>query len=270
MFSKTTTLTRLLICLSLSLGVHAGIAFFEWYSSPAQPGAVLNVMEVSLVTAPAAEQKDIVPEARPDQPVNVPVKPTRQPVVKSSPRQQRALEKKTVLQEEPPRAEPVPVEISQAVAQPNLAPVIFPSVDLACKASKAPQEQEPSPDAATTSEMESAASAVPVRQTETVSSAAAAFVAEETDAKPRYRSNPLPKYPYLARQRHWEGLVWLLVTVSTEGRVADLRVAESSGYGVLDRSALKTVRRWRFSPARRAGIPVESQVKVPVKFRLED
>ncbi len=90
------------------------------------------------------------------------------------------------------------------------------------------------------------------------------------EAIPNYRSNPLPKYPYLARQRHWEGTVWLLVDVSADGLVDDLRVEQSCGHQVLDRAASRTVRRWQFSPAKRVGLPVSSQVRLPVRFRLED
>jgi protein TonB len=90
------------------------------------------------------------------------------------------------------------------------------------------------------------------------------------EAMPNYRSNPLPEYPYIARQRHWEGVVWLLVDVSAEGLVDDVDVERSCGYRALDRSARKTVQRWEFTPAMRAGLPVESQVRIPVRFSLED
>ncbi|MBW2689343.1 MAG: energy transducer TonB [Deltaproteobacteria bacterium] len=90
------------------------------------------------------------------------------------------------------------------------------------------------------------------------------------EAIPNYRSNPLPEYPFLARQKHWEGVVWLLVDITAEGLVDDLRVEQPCGHRVLDRAASRTVRRWQFSPATRAGVPVASQVRVPVRFRLED
>ncbi len=93
---------------------------------------------------------------------------------------------------------------------------------------------------------------------------------ELTEAIPNYRSNPLPEYPLMARQKRWEGVVWLLVDVSTEGLVEDLRVEQSCGYGILDRAASHTVRQWQFTPARRAGQPTASQVRIPVRFQLED
>src|SRR5438876_933963 len=50
---------------------------------------------------------------------------------------------------------------------------------------------------------------------------------------------------------------------------ADVRMIRSSGFAPLDESAVTTVReRWRFVPARRDGVPVESRVTVPIRFRL--
>lgn len=89
------------------------------------------------------------------------------------------------------------------------------------------------------------------------------------EAVPSYSSNPLPEYPYLARQRHWEGVVWLLVDVAADGSVDDLHIEQSSGYKILDRSALRAVKRWRFSPGTRGGLPVASKAKIPVRFQLE-
>ena len=90
------------------------------------------------------------------------------------------------------------------------------------------------------------------------------------EAVPNYRSNPLPEYPLLARRKHWEGVVWLLVDVSPEGSVDDLQIEETCGHRLLDRAAVRSVKRWRFSPATRGGLPVSSQVRIPVRFRLED
>jgi protein TonB len=90
------------------------------------------------------------------------------------------------------------------------------------------------------------------------------------EAMPNYRNNPLPEYPYIARQRHWQGVVWLLVDVSSKGLVVDVDLESSSGYRVLDRAARRAVKRWQFTPATRAGLPVDSQVRIPVRFSLED
>jgi len=89
-----------------------------------------------------------------------------------------------------------------------------------------------------------------------------------TAALPRYRDNARPAYPMAARLRGYEGVVLLSVDVSADGRVGDLTVKRSSGYEILDRSALEAVRTWTFEPGRRMGRPVQMRVDVPVKFIL--
>jgi protein TonB len=80
--------------------------------------------------------------------------------------------------------------------------------------------------------------------------------------------SPKPPYPEFARRRGYEGTVRLKVEVLASGRVGRIWVKESSGYEILDRSALKTIKDWRFIPARFGGIPVKSTVIIPVKFQL--
>lgn len=87
-------------------------------------------------------------------------------------------------------------------------------------------------------------------------------------AIPRYADNPRPVYPDVARRRGWSGEVRLRVRVSERGTVEKLEVEESSGFAVLDRSARRAVRRWRFVPAGSPGGAVSSEVVVPINFRL--
>jgi protein TonB len=90
-------------------------------------------------------------------------------------------------------------------------------------------------------------------------------------AQPAYGSNPRPPYPLAARRLGLEGRVLLEVVVRPDGRAATVRVRQSSGYGMLDDSAVETIRtRWRFVPARRGGMPVESTVTVPIRFRIRE
>ncbi len=88
-------------------------------------------------------------------------------------------------------------------------------------------------------------------------------------ASPAYSENPDPVYPRVARKRGYEGVVLLKVLVGGDGRVEDLLVSKSSGYDVLDRSALKAVREWLFEPGNVDGKLVKMWVKVPVQFALK-
>ena len=89
-------------------------------------------------------------------------------------------------------------------------------------------------------------------------------------AYPVNDGNPPPKYPALARRRGWEGTVYLSVLVMANGGVGDITIEKSSGYPLLDETALKAVTRYRFVPGRQGDQPVSMRVQVPVHFRLQD
>lgn len=76
------------------------------------------------------------------------------------------------------------------------------------------------------------------------------------------------QYPIEALRSGEEGEVELDVAVGVSGDVENVTVVKSSGYRPLDIAAVQSVRRWRFSPGRRNGQPVDSDVRVPVKFSL--
>ena len=88
-------------------------------------------------------------------------------------------------------------------------------------------------------------------------------------AVPRYRDSPPPAYPRRARRKGIQGMVRLAVWVDPTGAVEKLALARSSGYDILDRSALDAVKNWRFDPATRNGQAIASQVEIPVEFKLE-
>jgi len=92
----------------------------------------------------------------------------------------------------------------------------------------------------------------------------------EIKIQPSYLNNPEPPYPSAARRRHEQGLVLLAVKVTAEGRAAEVVIKQSSGFVPLDNAALNAVREWRFQPARIDSIPVESEIVVPVQFKLMD
>lgn len=85
---------------------------------------------------------------------------------------------------------------------------------------------------------------------------------------PLSSGNPSPLYPTFALRRGWEGEVMLKVWVSRNGRVNRVEIVDSSGYSLLDKSAVKAVSRWRFHPAHEGGKEVESIVRIPVHFEL--
>lgn len=89
-------------------------------------------------------------------------------------------------------------------------------------------------------------------------------------AVPRYNENTPPIYPSVARRRGYEGVVLISAKILADGSVGELGIKRSSGHNILDRSALKAVKKWKFEPARRMGCPVIMWVDVPVRFALND
>ena len=66
-----------------------------------------------------------------------------------------------------------------------------------------------------------------------------------------------------------EGKVILRVSVSAQGTADNVEIKTSSGSQRLDDSAQKTVRNWKFIPAKRGDTAVQSWVLVPIIFKLE-
>jgi protein TonB len=88
------------------------------------------------------------------------------------------------------------------------------------------------------------------------------------DVPPGFVSRPLPPYPPDLLVRGVESTVFLRVTIGRDGRVDDVALHRSSGYAEIDRSALETVPRWVFSPARRGSEPVVQRVIVPIEYKI--
>jgi protein TonB len=87
-------------------------------------------------------------------------------------------------------------------------------------------------------------------------------------ARPLYRKNSAPNYPLRARKKGYEGNVILEVLVDGRGKVTALKLFKSSGYKILDESAMTAIRQWLFEPGTRDGKATKMWVRIPVRFRL--
>ena len=92
----------------------------------------------------------------------------------------------------------------------------------------------------------------------------------EPDHQASYLNNPRPAYPLVAQRMGLQGTVVLNVEVLETGQCGQINVSQSSGYAVLDKAALQTVKSWRFAPARQAGHAIIRWFKVPIVFSLKD
>jgi protein TonB len=83
------------------------------------------------------------------------------------------------------------------------------------------------------------------------------------------RVERLKRYPHMARLNRWEGKVVLQAVVREDGQLLELKVAQTSGYAVLDQDALDVLRRASpLSLKHSLGQP-QVVIQVPISYRLE-
>jgi protein TonB len=189
--------------------------------------------------------------------------------------QPRTIQPKAESMAAPPSARKIPKSVIQkqhvkTTKEPENMPVI-PKPDPAKPAEpQKPATPQPSRDSLPDRRMPPQQEANPVD-----SGPVAAMTQEATgaaaieNALPEYGRNPQIPYPKGARQKGYEGTVMLEVLVNQNGTVDDLKILTSSGYAILDRSAVNGVKTWFFKPAKKGKDPVEMWVQVPVQFKLE-
>ena len=79
--------------------------------------------------------------------------------------------------------------------------------------------------------------------------------------------NVVPPYPEVARVAHVQGDVVLDCTISSEGRVVDVKIL--SGPILLQAAAVDAVRQWLYRPTLLNGVPVPVVMTVTVHFALD-
>ena len=285
MLSKLTTmptLCRFSLCLIASAGIHGGVVFYDGASQLASTHDGRSAVVVALVSAAddssfagvdtpkdfALQDEAVAEHASIDR--TPPAAPAAAPSVKS------------------PRATPDKAEVVRQAAD----VVEGPAEEVVSTEPICPDPGQNLPDqraeevsitAEPAAGSQSGTAGLPLHadrsgpaeeSVATDSEAAASEAAKPQggsliEAMPDYRNNPLPEYPFIARQKHWQGVVWLLVDVSAKGLVDAVDLEQSCGYRALDRAASRAVQRWEFTPAKRGGLPIASQVRIPVRFSLE-
>ncbi len=82
---------------------------------------------------------------------------------------------------------------------------------------------------------------------------------------PKATHSPDPEYPDLPPDTEPSGVVVMLIGVDARGRVEPVRVLRSSA-AAFEKSAVATVKTWRFKPAKKDGKPVPVQITVEMRF----
>ncbi len=159
----------------------------------------------------------------------------------------------------PPKAEPEPQKPQPKPKKPPLKP------------QPKPTQKTPPPVAKAAAAAPAPAPSKAVRQK--AASSSPAKTAEPTTQLPSADAaglnNKAPVYPMLSRKRKEQGTVWLLLLVSKEGLVTELKLKKTSGFDRLDQAALQAVKKWKFQPARKQGQAIDYWYELPLKFSLQ-
>jgi len=76
-----------------------------------------------------------------------------------------------------------------------------------------------------------------------------------------------PQYPMMARSARVEGVVKLEAVIHSDGTVGDIKVLQPLRMGCTE-AAIEALKRWRFKPGERNGVPVDVYYALTVEFRL--
>jgi protein TonB len=83
------------------------------------------------------------------------------------------------------------------------------------------------------------------------------------------RIEQLKRYPSLARLNRWEGKVVVRAVIKETGDVADLRIAQSSGYDILDQDALETLKQATPLTLKQPLGQPQIVVHIPISYKLD-
>jgi len=186
-----------------------------------------------------------------EQPMVLPIGETRQPPVSV----ELVAERVPAVESLPVEPEPEPPPVPDKDEMPKPEPEPKPKPKLTVAKRIAPVHTSSEPIAATESDSTPPPADIP-------------SIPASADVFSVY--NPKPPYPTAARRLRHEGNVTVKVLVSKNGDPSSVLLEKSSGFRELDESAVATVKRWRFRPGTKAGIPVDSEIVIPIRFRLVD
>lgn len=87
---------------------------------------------------------------------------------------------------------------------------------------------------------------------------------------PRYAGDLQPEYPPGLIRQEIEGAVTVRVLVGVDGRVKQVELIRSDQADFFKATRDQALRKWRFLPATRDGVPVESWQEKTVRFQMPD
>lgn len=189
----------------------------------------------------------VVTHINPSEPieaVNIPIEPPPPPIDEPRPVERAMPDPAPVpLPYTPPAPIPVPGPvITSTDTMPTVAPPLMPTL--------------PAPSATGTGSPVTVATPLPV------------LVNASVD--PRYRADFQPDYPAFERNQGRDGIVVVRVLVGANGRVAAVEQVSATSDAFFDETKRRALSKWRFRPATRDGVAVESWREMTVRFNMED
>lgn len=91
----------------------------------------------------------------------------------------------------------------------------------------------------------------------------------KVDVNPVPVKTPPPEYPDSMKRQGVSGVVAVSIVIDEKGAVMSTAVAKSS-QAEFEAPALDAVKKWKFKPAQKDGVPVKMKVTIPIRFNLED
>ncbi len=86
---------------------------------------------------------------------------------------------------------------------------------------------------------------------------------------PRIIYKTMPDYPVKSVENSEQGTVIVSVMIQKNGKVGQTKIEQSSGFELLDKSALNAVSQWVFEPASSSNQLTECWFTIPIRFQLK-
>lgn len=236
--------------------VAVSLAMFEIPQAPApqpEPMPVEKPIEkpAEPEIKPQVEPVTPPPKLEPPKPIE---KPIEKPIPKPEPKPQ-------------PESKPKPV-VKKVEPKPEIEPV--------AKVPSKPVEPAPAPNKTETIEPSAPAPALPAVEKaiepayspQQIANAEKTYLSTLAQQLAQFAQNT---YPRRAKRRHWEGTVTLSFTIFPNGRIAEVRVIDSSRRDILDQAALDIIKERmhsHFKPFPDEIKRTQWQIQVPIRYEL--
>lgn len=79
-----------------------------------------------------------------------------------------------------------------------------------------------------------------------------------------------PSYPSRCKRQGHEGSTLLEVTILSNGKRGNIEIIQSAGCESLDKAAINALKKAKYIPAKRIGVPFTAKKKIVFNFKLED